>query len=547
MRSENKAIESATHCPDCDSSRGLTIYDDGQTHCFSCGTHKFPLTGEEKEIRVPLRSQLRDHLKHGSDTFTSPSNTIDYTLKDYTLQYLGIRGISQDTMRFYGVQCRIDANGVPHQMVIPWGPDAVQIRALDKKAIWWEKDGSKAQLGGMEKFAPASAQAITITEGFYDAMSAFQMLGSKYPCVAVTDVTRARKECEDAFKYINSFSKIYLAFDADPKGQEAMKEVASLFDVNKVYHVLLDEKLKDPNAYLEAKREDEFRKTWWNSKPYRPKGIVADYDDIEAILKGESTAPIAEWPFPTLQGMTDGIFSAKMYLFKAKEKVGKTEVFRAIEHYLLKSTDYNIGIIHLEEKEKRSVQGLVSYELDTACHRPATTASVEEQLQAYKALTRRDGRLHFYTHFGSEDPDVILDTIRYLVGVCHCKFIFLDHITMLVTGHEQDDERKKLDYISTRLAMMTRELDFTLFLISHVNDNGETRGSRNISKVADLIIYIDRDIKAESLDVRNTTSVVIEGNRDAGHSGPAGYLWFDINTYKMAEKTVEQQAAAGPF
>jgi twinkle protein len=226
---------------------------------------------------------------------------------------------------------------------------------------------------------------------------------------------------------------------------------------------------------------------------------------------------------------------------------------RAIEYHLLTTTDHNIGIIHLEEQEKRSVQGLVSYELQTPCHLPTSSASKEDQIEAYKRITKRDGRLSFYTHFGSDDPDSILDTIRYLVTVCHCKFIFLDHITMLVTGFEDDDERKKLDYISTRLAMLTRELNFTLFLVSHVNDDGKTRGSRNISKIADLIVHLDRDIESADPSQRNRTNLLVKGNRFGGTTGPAGCLLFNSDTYTIKEvddtELEKQRTAAGvvPF
>jgi KaiC/GvpD/RAD55 family RecA-like ATPase len=112
----------------------------------------------------------------------------------------------------------------------------------------------------------------------------------------------------------------------------------------------------------------------------------------------------------------------------------------------------------------------------------------------------------------------------------------------LVTGFEGDDERKKLDYLSTRLAMLTRELDFTLFMVSHVNDDGKTRGSRNISKVADLIISLDRNIEAESFEERNKTRLTIRGNRYAGLSGPAGCLVFDPKSFTLSELKVTDEA-----
>ena len=106
---------------------------------------------------------------------------------------------------------------------------------------------------------------------------------------------------------------------------------------------------------------------------------------------------------------------------------------------------------------------------------------------------------------------------------------------MVVTGLQGDDERRTLDYISTRLAMMVEELDFCLFMVSHVNDDDKTRGSRNIAKVADLRIHLYRDLTSESEEDRNITSMIIMKNRFAGRTGPAGRLQFDPETYVLNE------------
>lgn len=463
---------------------------------------------------------------------------------NYTIQNLSWRGVNKETFQNYGCTFKVADNGVPYSVSYPYlsssGEQASKERKIDTKEFYSIGAMNDSCLFGMERFSAGSARAITITEGELDALSAYQMLGSKYPCVSVRSSSSARRDCEKARDYLNSFERIYICFDNDEPGQKALKDVAGLFDVNKVVHVKLD-KHKDANEYLNAGDAEEFKRLWWNSKPFIPKGIVNDYDSIKDILSAEGGQAVATYPFQSLNNMTYGIRLGELVLLLAQEKVGKTEVMRAIEYHLLKSTDDNIGIIHLEEEEKRSVQGLVGYELGVPAHLPDSGLSVEDMLKAYQALTKRDGRVHYYSHFGSDDPNVILDVIRYLVTVCKCKFIFLDHITMLVTGFEDEDERKKLDFISTRLAMMTRELDFTLFLVSHVNDDGKTRGSRNISKVADLIVSLDRDIEAASFDERNRTYLTVRGNRYAGLSGPAGTLLFDPGRFTLQEVSLGEE------
>ncbi len=146
-----------------------------------------------------------------------------------------------------------------------------------------------------------------------------------------------------------------------------------------------------------------------------------------------------------------------------------------------------------------------------------------------------DDRLHIYGHFGSDDPDVIINTIRFLVAVCGCKYIFLDHISIVVSGLDEEDERKALDRISTKLAMLANDLEFSLVLVSHVNDHGQTRGSRNISKVAHKWVHLDRDVKAADELTRNTTYLTVNKNRGGHETGPAGRLYFDPNTYILKE------------
>jgi twinkle protein len=106
---------------------------------------------------------------------------------------------------------------------------------------------------------------------------------------------------------------------------------------------------------------------------------------------------------------------------------------------------------------------------------------------------------------------------------------------MIVTGLNDDDERKTLDYLSTKLATMVHDLDFTLFCISHVNDDGKTRGSRNISKVANLRIDLSRDLVADLEEDRNKTFVTVSKNRYVGKTGPAGVLAFDVDEFMLKE------------
>jgi twinkle protein len=453
----------------------------------------------------------------------------------FTLEYVPWRGVTADTMRFYKCGTKVDPTGKPVSLGYQYPGGGIKVRSLADKQFWSTGSMSAPGLFGQDKFPAASSKSITITEGELDALSVFQMLGSSYPAVSVRSASSARKDCQQAFDYLNSFEKIYLALDNDEPGRKASREVASLFDFNKVFEVKLDA-YKDANEYLTKDKLREFKNVWWNAKRYLPEGVVSSLSEFRRILDEDKEKPSIPYPFGTLQERTMGIRTGEFILVTAPEGIGKTEFIRRLEHHLLSTTVVPIGCIHLEETKSRQLKGLAGIELGAPAHLPTGNVSHEEIEGALAKLTSgRDDRLHIYSHFGSDDPDILLETIRFLVCVCGCKYVFLDHITMVVSGLETDDERRTLDYLSTKLATMCHDLDFTLFCISHVNDDGKTRGSRNISKVANLRIDLSRNLVAELEEDRNKTFVTVSKNRYAGKTGPAGVLAFDVDEFILKE------------
>jgi twinkle protein len=490
---------------------------DGEGHCFSCNKHFF--NGDRRTFEV------------------------DSISDKFSFEYLPLRGITRETMEKFNVLTKVD-NSKPDSPAISVGfpyyvadseEQAYKVRFLASKDFTSVGPMGKANLFGKELFPMGSARAITITEGEFDAMAAYQMTGSKYPVVSVRGASSAKKDCAAVFEYLNGFEKIYLCFDMDEAGQKATKEVASMFDFNKVYHVKMDG-CKDANEYLQKGLGKEFVNAWFNAKRFLPEGISSSKGDFVKILEEQGDRIAFPYPFPTLERMLEGLAFGETVLFTALEGRGKTEILRAIEYKILKDDpEAKIGVIHLEETQARTLQGFAGYELGQPVHRRNALVSKAEVHTALDKLLGDGERLHLYGHFGSDDPDVIINTIRFLVAVCGCKYIFLDHISIVISGLVEEDERKALDKISTQLAMLANDLEFCLVMVSHVNDHGQTRGSRNISKVAHKWVHLERDVKAADERERNTTYLTVNKNRGGHETGPAGRLYFDPNTYILTE------------
>lgn len=497
--------------PTCASTDAYHEYADGHGYCFSCSYFKPPITTKEEPVLDPTN------------------------FKDY----IPTRGISAATMRFFGAATEV-VNNEPINIIFPFEPGFNQIRSLTSKAFRTSKpegENWKPMLFGKDKFNAGSNKSITITEGCFDVMAVFEMNGN-FPVVGVQSATSAFKECSANRDYLNSFDEIILCLDNDEQGEKAAKQISSLFDFNKVKKVPLT-KFKDPNEYLMNNEVKAFKAAWFNAKRFMRDDIISSIDDFERALREKEDKPSIAFPYSKLQSATWGARFGDVVLVTAPEGIGKTEIIRSFEYHWLKQSEVNIGIIHLEESKDRTLEGLAGYELHTPVHYPSSKVSIEQKLEALRNVIKRDDRLHVFTHFGSDDPNDLLGAVRFLVASCGCKAVFLDHITMVVTGRDDGDERKDLDYLSTQLKMLAKELDFILVMVSHVNDDGKTRGSRNISKIADIRIDLSRDVLNSDPDIRNTTRLTLSKNRFGSITGPVDDLYFDISSFMVEEKIVE--------
>src|SRR5258708_34075299 len=163
---------------------------------------------------------------------------------------------------------------------------------------------------------------------------------------------------------------------------------------------------------------------WYKGKELVHGMIISIFPECEKVIR-EQIQPGVPYPFPTLNFMTYGIRTSESVLITAQEGVGKTEVMHAIEHQILTQTEDSLGAIFLEEPKRRHLQALAGIHPKHPCHLPDANITNEETIQAIQNVVRVDERLHIYSHFGSDDPEIILDTIRFLVSARGCRYILL--------------------------------------------------------------------------------------------------------------------------
>lgn len=133
-----------------------------------------------------------------------------------------------------------------------------------------------------------------------------------------------------------------------------------------------------------------------------------------------------------------------------------------------------------------------------------------------------------------------------MVRGCGCSTIILDHVSIVVSGIQTDDERKTIDTLMTSLRSMVQELDVRMIVISHLKRvDGKTheeggqislnhlRGSGSIAQLSDLVVGLERN--QQDSDEQHTTRIRVLKNRFTGDTGPAGALKYDPETGLLSE------------
>jgi twinkle protein len=462
-----------------------------------------------------------------------------------TFKSIPDRGISQATCEKYGVTTDGDYQYYPYTDG-DGVRTAVKQRSVPTKQFSISGDFGRATLFGQHLFH-AGGKAITITEGELDALAAFQMQGSLYPTVSIRNGAQAAlKDCKANYEWLNSFDSVVICFDADEPGKKAAKEVAELFG-NKAKIMQHKSGHKDACDYLIVGATKDFVNEWWRASPYVPDGIVNAADLWEEISKPEPVAE-AQYPWKGLNKLLYGIRPAELITVTAGSGLGKSQFLREILYNLLQTTKWNIGGLFLEESTRKTARSIMSLHANKLLHLPDTPTTEQELKEAFDA-TLGSNRIYLFDHFGSSDVDNISNRIRYMAKACDCRVVFLDHISIVVSGQDLGDERKAIDNLMTRLRTLVQELEITLICVSHLrrpqgnagHEDGQAvslsqlRGSGAIAQLSDAVITLERNSMAENELERHRTKVSVAKNRYNGFTGPACELNYVKDTGRMEE------------
>ena len=535
-QNKNGFVKYHLQCPLCSSSDAVSLNADGSAYCFSC------------------QEYMREYDSEQEPTITNRENETKSFQTQSDFAEIVDRNIKVDTCKKYGVSVKIDSMGNITNHYYPYHDKqgakiGTKTRFTKLKEFSIQGNTKNSGLFGEHLFT--KNKYIIITEGELDCLSAYQMFKTdKYetPVVSIKNgITSAVKDVKNSLEWLeNNFDNVIINFDNDQQGKEGALKVAELFSPGKCKILNLPEEFKDASDCLTKNKIQAYVKSFWEAKVFAPDGIINANTLFDQISK-PTIRSFVQYPFEGLNKITYGIRPAELVTFTAGSGLGKTQVMREIVYHMIKKTKDNVGLLMLEETPVITSKGLMSLEANQRLHLPDVHLSKEE-LKTYFDKTVGTGRVFMFDHFGSNSIDNIVSRVRFLAKGLDCKYIIIDHVSIIVSDQSHGDERRALDEIMTRLRTLVQETGVAMMVVSHLrrpdgkgHEEGaatslsQLRGSAAIGQLSDMVIGLERDAQNDDPEVRNTTKIRVLKNRFAGITGPCCNLKYNIETGRLDE------------
>lgn len=513
-------------CPKCGSSDACGVFSDGHRFCYSCNTYFRPDGSVKSEVtRVSKECIPFEDLEEVSLTKRCIGKDTCSKFKYFSTVYKG---------KPCQVACYYDDSG---NLV------GQKLRFPDKSFAVLGSISNR--LYGSQLWA--SGKKIVITEGEIDCLTVSQLQGNKWPVVSIPNGAQgAKKAIEANLEYLGNFEEVILMFDMDDPGRKASEECAKILPAGKAYIANLP--CKDPNECLSEGKGPEVLQAVWNAKPYRPDGIVSGTDLYEKCVTDiDDLKDSVEYPWVALQNKTKGVRHGELYVFTSGSGMGKSTILRELEYYFGVVRGELCGIVALEESTKKTGLELMSIHLNKRILLDPDGVSEDQRKDSFRATIGNE-RFFLYDHFGSLDSDNLLSKIRYMIVSLGCKRIFLDHISIVVSGMDADEdggERKAIDKLMTNLRSLVEETGATMFVVSHLkrpekkgHEEGaqvslsQLRGSGAIAQLSDMVIGLERNQQGDN---PNVLTLRVLKNRFCGDTGVSGYLEYDPETGRLKD------------
>lgn len=400
-----------------------------------------------------------------------------------------------------------------------------------KKAIRQEKGCAPALFGWQA--LPDGTRQVVITEGQIDAMTWSQF---GFPALSVPNgVGDLDGWIDYEWESLQQFDTIYLCFDSDKAGQEAVEKVAKRLGIQRTINVVLKGH-KDANEALQSgKGQDYFVEAIAKGRPFKPKQIKSPLDFRDEVMN-EFFPPGGEPPgfAPETLKKTLRFAPGQLTIWTGISAHGKSNL---------------LGQVCLEAAVSGSKCAIASMEMPgrkTLMRMVKTSLPQKKEIDAETidgTLSGLSGKIWIYDLLGNVSLANLMELMTYSVARHGVEHFVIDSLMKLDVDSD-DNEAQRLALNS--LTSFAMENNVHVHLVCHARkseDESKAPGKMDVKGAVDIINQCDNLVSvwrnkpkeakrlANEMDDTQSYSIpdcicYVRKNRETGEEGEI-WLWFN--------------------
>jgi len=547
--SSSKYAKTGQPCPKCGGSDSVGVHHDGSGYCFSnCGY-----------LSVNVLNGGKEPIKTGQTKMSSKWDVQE--IAGYPLADLSHRGITDEAVKKFGVRQPVKPeSGDPDRQAVFYpsgkGTGYKRKNGLIKKDV--EVVGDYAGLFGQQIF-PRGGKFLILTEGEEDALAlwqSFKAAGKDYSvCSVPNGASCGGLQKREVWDYITSFDGVLLVFDADEQGQEGVETFAGMFATEvKLKVAELPDGCKDANDCIKQGKTKELLRACYQAKEYQPDMVIPGSDISYDMIREPIKPGYSFRSFPEFSNKLGGLRDGELGIVMAPPGVGKSTWVAEMGYELIKHTDEKVAWLFLEEDLKKATQRLVALDNNIPLPRYRLNPDLipeDNAKESYNDLIA-NGRTWFIDlgPSGRLSVDRLLHLLRYYRSQGVRRFIF-DHISILFSHDERDNERKLIDNILSEVAAFCAATGSSMIMVAHIRridqhyyvkdevydaqwlliDAASARGSGSFEQLAFWIAALEPE-KTEN-EQKGRVRINVKKNREWGFTGPTDVVQLNQNTGRL--------------
>ena len=473
---------------------------------------------------------------------------------EYPSKGIPERNLGAGTVKYFGVRTALsEADGetvTAHYYPRSTSSEIVSynVRVLeDKKFFQIGSNSPKVEPFGYMQAMRAGSRKLFITEGEIDAMVLFKIMMGKWKGEnkpAVISLHNGSNSVEKLAPFVSQirtkFAEIIFVPDQDEPGELATDMMCKLIPEVRIAKL----PLKDVDDCYKAGRANEvFNAVMFEARP-RLSGQLVNASTLWEEGKKRPAHGVS-WPWPELTKITRGIRTQEGYYIGAGTKMGKSCVVNEIGAHFMIEHDERVFFVKPEESTvvtARKLAGVVASKI-------FDDPNIEFDEDAYEEAAQLIGdKAILYNSYQKTEWKDVKEAIRHAVLAQGCKRVILDPITCFTVGMSGGERNDRLVEISSEIASLSMELDFTYFIFCHLNapqggpphelggkvQSVQFAGSRAMQRSTHYMIGLEGNKDPDIPELNNIRDLVILEDRNFGETGRCK-LFYNRGTGRLTE------------